>query len=355
MSLYRRKDSPHWWIKLSHDGRSIQKSSGTSDRRKAREYHDKLKAELWDVTRLGVKPSRSWEEAVVRWLDEKAHKASIEDDRRNFRWLHAHLAGTELSRIDRSSVDRIALARRKEGVSDGTVNRTLALLRSVLRAAVNDWEWIDRAPKVQMLREAGGRVRYLTIGEVRRLLLELPEHLAAMVRFSILTGLRQRNVRELRWAQVDLGRRAVWIHAHEAKGRKGISVPLAPEAAEILAAQQGKHAEFVFTYRDKPIRWVNNTAWKGALKRAGIEDFRWHDLRHTFATFHAQAGTPLHVLQELGGWSGPVMVQRYAHLTTEHLASHVDAFGTRVRLAPTAAYDSATEVEGGTQRDDVTR
>ena len=128
MSLYKRKDSPYWWIKLSHDGCSIQKSTGTPDRLKAREYHDKLKAQLWDVSRLGVKPSHVWEDAVLRWLDEKAHKASIADDRRNFRWLHAHLAGSELSTINRDVVERVTQARKKDGVSSGTVNRTLALL-----------------------------------------------------------------------------------------------------------------------------------------------------------------------------------------------------------------------------------
>ena len=71
MSLYKRKDSPYWWIKLSHDGCSIQKSTGTPDRLKAREYHDKLKAQLWDVSRLGVKPSHVWEDAVLRWLMKK--------------------------------------------------------------------------------------------------------------------------------------------------------------------------------------------------------------------------------------------------------------------------------------------
>jgi hypothetical protein len=100
---------------------------------------------------------------------------------------------------------------------------------------------------------------------------------------------------------------------------------------------------FVFTYRGEPIPWANNTAWKAALKRAGIEDFRWHDLRHAWATFHMQAGTPLHVVQELGGWASPKMVQRYAHLTPGHLAAHVAAFGDRVKLS---IYDSATEKEG---------
>ena len=342
MSLYRRKDSPYWWIKLSHDGRAIQRSAGTSDLKKAREYHDKLKAQLWDVSRLGIRPGHTWEEAVVRWLDEKSHKASIKDDRRNFVWLHSHLSEMASQRIDRDCVDRVTQARRRSGVGNGTVNRTLSLFRSVLRAAAYDWEWIERVPKVRLLPEAKGRTRYLAPIEAQRLLAELPEHLAAMARFAMLTGLRQRNVRELCWSQVDLDRRLVWIHADQAKGRKGIASPLTGEAVEVVRAQMGKHDQYVFTYRGKPIRWVNNTAWKSALKRAGIEDFRWHDLRHAWATFHMQAGTPLHVVQELGGWASPQMVQRYAHLTTGHLASHVASFGEHVKLG---VYGPATEKE----------
>ncbi len=345
MSLYRRKDSPNWWIKLSHNGRAIQKSAGTSDRLKAREYHDKLKAQLWDVTRLGVKPSRTWEEAVLRWLGEKEHKASRRDDLRNFRWLHGHLAKMELSEINRDVVEQIAQARRRDGVRNGTVNRTLALLRSVLRAAAEDWEWLNRAPRVRLLPEPKGRVRFLTTEECSRLLAELPEHLSAMMRFSVLTGLRQRNVRELRWTQVDLERRFVWVEAGQAKTGEGIAVPLTTEAAQVVSEQKGKHAEVVFTYRGKAIRQVNGTAWRRALKRARIEDFRWHDLRHTWATLHAQAGTPLHVLQELGGWRTAAMVRRYAHLTGAHLRSHVDAFGTRVSVTENRVYDLATRKE----------
>jgi integrase len=345
MSLYKRKDSPNWWIKLSHNGRAIQKSAGTTDRLKAREYHDKLKAQLWDVTRLGVKPSRTWEEAVLRWLEEKGHKASLRDDVRNFRWLHAHLAKMELSEIDRDVVEKIAQARRRDGVRNGTVNRTLALFRSVLRAAAQDWGWLVRAPRVRLLPEPKGRVRFLTTEECARLLAELPEHLTAMMRFSVLTGLRQRNVRELRWTQVDLERRFVWVDASQAKGGDGIAVPLTTEAVQLVSEQKGRHAEFVFTYRGKPIRQVNGTAWRSALRRARVEDFRWHDLRHTWATLHAHAGTPLHVLQELGGWRTAAMVRRYAHLTGAHLSSHVDAFGTKVTVNEQRGYDLATREE----------
>ena len=101
-------------------------------------------------------------------------------------------------------------------------------------------------------------------------------------------------------------------------------MPLSKRAVEILREQKGKHRKVVFTYAKRPIRQVNTKAWRAALKRAGIEDFRWHDLRHTWASWHAQAGTPLHVLQELGAWESVEMVRRYAHLSSDHLIEYVD-------------------------------
>jgi integrase len=82
----------------------------------------------------------------------------------------------------------------------------------------------------------------------------------------------------------------------------------------VLRRQVGRHPTRVFTFRGQEIANVNTKAWKAALKRAGIEDFRWHDLRHTFATWHRQAGTPTHELQRLGGWKTGAMVERYAQL-----------------------------------------
>ena len=101
-------------------------------------------------------------------------------------------------------------------------------------------------------------------------------------------------------------------------------MPLSANAVVVLREQIGKHLEFVFTYRGKPVKEVNTKAWRAALKRAGIENFRWHDLRHTWASWHVQAGTPLHVLQELGGWECVEMVRKYAHLSSEHLVEYVD-------------------------------
>lgn len=85
MSLFKRKNSPNWWIKIAHNGRRIQQSTGTPSKAKAAEYHDKLKASLWDQERLGVKPRRTWNEAVVRYLAETTHKASQVSDKIHLR------------------------------------------------------------------------------------------------------------------------------------------------------------------------------------------------------------------------------------------------------------------------------
>jgi integrase len=74
----------------------------------------------------------------------------------------------------------------------------------------------------------------------------------------------------------------------------------------------------------EPITQVSTKAWYGGLKRAGIDNFRWHDLRHTWASWHVQSGTPLFALQELGGWESAEMVRRYAHLAADHLAPFAD-------------------------------
>ena len=83
----------------------------------------------------------------------------------------------------------------------------------------------------------------------------------------------------------------------------------------------------MFSYRGQPIVQLSTKAWYEALKRAEIEDFRWHDLRHTWASWHVQNGTPLYALQEMGGWESPEMVRRYAHLAATHLAPYAERLG----------------------------
>jgi integrase-like protein len=114
-------------------------------------------------------------------------------------------------------------------------------------------------------------------------------------------------------------------------------VPLNDMALQVVRSQVGRHPVRVFTYEGKPIRQVSTAAWYKALARAGVGDFRWHDLRHTWASWHVQGGTPLFALQELAGWETEKMVRRYAHLAAEHLAvyaANTESHGTNTAQPP---------------------
>ena len=204
-----------------------------------------------------------------------------------------------------------------------------------------------------MLPEPKSRIRWLTKEEANRLSAELPEHIEEMIRLSLATGLREANVTQLQWSQVDMARSCAWIHPDQSKSRRAIAVPLNADAMAVLERQkyiqEHTHSTFVFLFRGKPVKKANIKAWRDALIRAGIEGFRWHDLRHTWATWHVQQGTPLYVLQELGGWAGPEMVQRYAHLSAEHLKVYADQLvhpkAISTKLAQSVFLSSTKSVE----------
>ena len=324
-----RKRGAVWWVDFTTpSGERVRRSAETENKAEAAELHDKLKAEAWRKAKLAEAPRRTWNDAVVRWCREQSHKATAEEDKAKLRWLDTHLGGKDLDIIDRDMIERVTQAKLADQCSNATVNRTLALVRSILRKSVREWQWLDRAPAVRMLKEPTRRVRYLTHEQAERLLPELPPHLRDMAAFSLQSGLRAANVTGLRWSAVDLDRRLAWVHPDEAKARKAIPVPLNGEAVAVLQKQLGKHRDIVFTFKGEAIQQVSTAAWYKALKRAGIENFRWHDLRHTWASWHVQSGTPLHVLQELGGWASFAMVQRYAHLAADHLAPWADRLAT---------------------------
>jgi integrase len=318
MALYRRNQT--WWITLSHGGRRVvQQSAGTTDKKVAQHLHDKLKADLWKEEHLNETPPKTWREAAMRWLNETQHKRSTRDDKMHLRWLDAYLGHLTLPEVTRDVIDGIIKAKTSTHVKPSTVNRVLSVVRTILRKAEREWDWLDKAPLVRMQPEEKGRIRWLTREEATQLLEELPCHLRDMATFTLATGLRRANVTGLKWADVDLVRCHALIHPDQAKAKRAIPVPLNADAIAVLQKQIGKHSEFVFTYRGKQIIQCTTKAWYKALERIGISKFKWHDLRHTWASWHVQNGTPLHTLQQLGGWASYDMVLRYAHLSSDHL------------------------------------
>ena len=280
-----------------------------------------MKAESWRVARLGDKPRRTWDEAAYKWLMETQHKKSHHEDVAKINWIQQFFRGKYLDELTRDVIANIGELKLQQS-SPATANRLLALIRAILRRSALDWAWIDKPPVIKLYREARRRVRYLSAEQANLLIQELPEHLADIVRFSLATGLRRSNVTKLEWSQVDMQRNVAWIHGDQAKAGKPIHVTLNATAIAVLTKQIGKNPKSVFSYKGRPIIQVNTKAWYKALKRAGIEDFRWHDLRHTWASWLTQNGVPLNVIQEMGAWESAEMVRRYAHLAPEQFAQH---------------------------------
>jgi integrase len=282
----------------------------------------------------------------VRFIREAelAGKASLVNDRHALRWLDPYLADKYVDEIDKDLVHYIISERQKPYVKVyertgqkreckpgvDTVNRFLTTFRAVLNRARDEWEWVDHVPKVKALKGAKSRVRWISRPDVDKLIAKLPKHLGAMAEFSLQTGLRRANVTHLEWSQVDLARRTAWIHGDQTKNGKALAVPLTDKAVEILETRRGEHPRWVFAKAGRPVKQTSTRAWREALEATGIENFCWHDLRHTWASWHVQKGTPLQVLQELGGWSSIKMVQRYAHLSGEHLRAWVERPGLQL-------------------------
>lgn len=321
MSLYRRGSV--WWIRFTlPNGHELRETTRTADKRQAQEYHDRRKADCWRILQLGERPVYTWRQAVVRWLDEHPHHRSLKNILGYLRQLDPFLGNLTLAQIQRDHFERFIQQRQREGAAPATINRALATARAILHAAQKQWDWIDHVPSVRLLKEPLQRIRWLTHAEAERLLQELPSHLAAMMRFTLATGLRETNVTQLRWTQIDLAQHRCWINAEQSKTRKALAVPLNTEAMRVLQEQQGQHPDFVFVFRGEPVTRANNHAWRKAVQRAGLQDFRWHDLRHTWASWAIQNGVPLEAVQRLVGWSQITMVLRYAHLGDTHLADY---------------------------------
>lgn len=337
MPVKRSKRAPHHWeIRFWLAGREVRRSSGTHIKRDAEALEEKLRRDLWRQNELGEKHF-TWDDAIAQLKVEDSGMRSWDRTERAIEKLRM-LKGAPLAEITRENIlsVREILARqqhRGEPVKSSSVNRVLAVLRSTLNRCVTDWKMLDAAPKVPMLRLERVEPTWATRDQVRALLAQLAEHSRDMALLACATGMRKSEVTHIEHVHVDLARRTLFVPAANAKNGHARVVPLNDEAAAILEKWQKPrskwnqpHATYVFYFRGRaPIKQLSTRAWREACAAAGIPGFRFHDLRHTWASWHAQNGTPLQVLQELGGWKSFSMVQRYAHLSPGHLAQYAGA------------------------------
>lgn len=318
MPLYRRPGSPFWWVRL---GRKTRQSTGTTERAEAEEFEERLRQRLWRLNKLGDRGANTWGAGTERWLNGSRRKRAR--DRWFIAWLteNADLDSSPISAVaDPDALEELRKLALEVGWSHSTVDRMMRTVRAVLRKAWKEWRWLDAAPYVPMFGEQEGEPRYLTPPQFERLCRELPEHLEIAARFSVHTLLRMRSQSYLTWSRVDLATRRAWIPGAQMKMHRAHGFPLSTEATKQLrrARRLSPEGERVFQYEGVPIDNFNTAAFRKASARAGLEGLRWHDLRHTGASWALQAGVTLQELQMLGDWKTYRSVLRYAHLAPQN-------------------------------------
>ncbi|WP_290478766.1 tyrosine-type recombinase/integrase [Hyphomonas sp. UBA1923] len=221
--------------------------------------------------------------------------------------------------------------------SPATVNRYLASLSVMYTHAVNEWGWVNDNPvrKVRRPSEPRGRVRFLSDDERQRLLTACRESpnklLYPLVIVTLSTGARRGEMLNLRWPEVDLKRNV--IRLHETKNDERRSIPIVSLAHKVLTqlrASAPNSTGYVFPRPDgtKPVHIDND--WAIALTKANIEDFRFHDLRHSAASYLAMNGATPSEIAEVLGHKTLQMVKRYAHLSEPHTISVVERMNKAV-------------------------
>jgi integrase len=217
---------------------------------------------------------------------------------------------------------------------DSTVNRAVSCLRHMFTKAV-EWEMVEQSPfdkgKTLHIKENNQRMRFLTEDEIDRLLSECIPPIRNLVECALNSGMRRGEILGLKWNQIRNG----FIYLKETKTSNPRQIPINDTLDEMfkrIKSEQnpsknvvglngkpikGFKSDYVFRRNGKPYKYITNT-YNAGVRRAGIEDFTFHDLRHTFASQLLMKGGTLKDVQELLGHKTMTMTLRYAHLSQEH-------------------------------------
>ncbi len=337
MGLYKRKDSLFYWMSFRQpSGRKVLESTKTTNKKLAERIYAKRLVEIqeghWFETNFKEKPLK---EMIERYRTEYTeHKDYYQKarDKSIFKHLYAYFGeDAELLKVE-DLVGGYEHRRRKQGAKVATILKELGLLRRLFNVARKQWKWKIANPvsDIELPEARNERVRYLAQEEHEALAAALKtadeKWLEPFVTVALDTGLRLSNLCDLTWTEVDIFGRKIVIEAEKMKNRDYHGIPLTERACETLKALHRVRclSNHVFHEDGKKLydRKVQR-AFSRALKLAGIENFHFHDLRHTFASYLRQRGVDLHTISKLLGHKDTRMTQRYAHLSIESLRSAV--------------------------------
>jgi integrase len=337
---YKRNNSPHWWVSYTDaGGQRVRRSTGTTDRKEAAALEAKWKVEAFKEQHWEQAPPRTFEELMLAYLQAtESEKRSADKDRQRTAKLRQQFGGRVMSELRGKDVAAYIAARKRQGIRPSTINRELALLSAAINHANREWEWhLPNVVKGRKLREPEGRVRWISRAEAQALVgaarQTRSECLADFVELALNTGCRKGELLDLAWERVDLHHRLIHLSATDNKSGKRRTVPMNDAARAALIrrarfrAQHCPASPWVFcTRHGRQIKDVKR-GFATACQRAGIVDFRMHDLRHTAAAWMVSAGATLAEVRDVLGHSTIAMTERYAHLAPDNARAAVNRLG----------------------------
>jgi len=347
--LYRRRGSPHWWIRYAdQNGRIYRRSTGTVSKKLAREILAKHKVLVAEGRHLDVKkvPKTTFFELCNEyWELEGKYKrmSSLQYMVKAWRAFFGNVAIKELTqqRIEKFLNDLIEI----RGLGASGRNRHLTMLKALFNKGIQ-WGLVGQNPcrSISRLREPGPRTRFLNHEEIQKLVESASKEFHPVLITALHTGMRRGEILNLKWNDVDLENRIVTVQ--DSKSGKKRMIPMDDTLYETLRILPSRFQRgYVFpssVNRGKP-RYDFKRQFHNALENAEIEDLRFHDLRHTFASHLVMAGVDIKTVQELLGHATLTMTMRYTHLASDHRTRAIKALDKALQT------DTKTDTVGNSE------
>lgn len=337
MSVYKRAGAGTYSYDFRWRGHRFSGSTGEADKRRAREYEKKVREQVKTRSIDRSKPMSFADASSLYWTEKGQFHRNAVDIRRAIGWLQTHIGmRVPLSVVTDAKVAELVAIRRKEGVSNATVNRSVTEpLRAIMRRAVTVWRQRVDLPdwKYHLLKEAQERIREMTEDEEARYFAALRPDYHPVMRFALLSGCRMQEILDLEWRDINWRDRSLNVTG---KGDKTRAIPLS-NAIEALLKPLPRADARVFTYESKradnaprgerrPIeREGLKITHRRTCRKAGVEDFRFHDFRHTAATRLMRATGNIKLVQRLLGHEDIATTARYSHVTENDLLAAMNA------------------------------
>ena len=344
----KREGSPYWWYDFTVGGHRFRGSTET-------DCHETAKAIIARLRSQAVQEQHFDKKKEHITLDTACGKYMLEHGQylKSFKTVKGHCdrilshfgSNTYLHNIENKHLNTfVAMLRQKTNktgertLSDTTINRILETFRKIYHLAQTKWEVQTSTINFRehMLREPEARTRWITHEEAERLIHCAEDHLKPIIRFALLTGLRLSNITGLRWKDINLTHREMNFRIKSnIPGGKLLVLPISDQVAMLLCTLQERPVyknrrrildknkkpvmmsvaadDYVFTYKGDPIKSNLKKSFKTACTAAKIEDFRFHDLRHTAASWMIQSGIPIDLVQEILGHTQITTTKKYAH------------------------------------------